>query len=97
MNDSPRRAKGQPLLRGVQRAGVLYAPDDVINAGGIISVAHEYRGDLPWARVKPEIDKIPARLMEIFERACREGRPASAVADEMARERLARGPRRMAA
>jgi leucine dehydrogenase len=79
------------------RAGVLYAPDYVINAGGIISVAHEYRGDAGWAQVKAEIDKIPARLTEIFERARREGRPTSAVADQMARERLAQGARRMVA
>jgi hypothetical protein len=34
------------------------------------------------------------RLTEIFERARRENRATSAVADEMARERLARPPRR---
>jgi leucine dehydrogenase len=92
-NQLARDEDGEALMR----AGILYAPDYVINAGGIISVAHEYRGDAGWAQVKAEIDKIPARLTEIFERARREGRPTSAVADQMARERLAQGGRRMVA
>jgi leucine dehydrogenase len=72
----------------LMQAGILYAPDYVINAGGIVSVAREYQGGATSAEVRAEIGKIPARLTEIFERARREGRATSAVADEMARERL---------
>ena len=92
-NQLARDEDGDALMR----AGILYAPDYVINAGGIISVAHEYRGGATWAQVKAEIERIPARLTEIFERGRREGRPTSAVADQMARERLAAGARRMGA
>ena len=92
-NQLARDEDGEALLR----AGILYAPDYVINAGGIISVAHEYRGSAGWAQVKAEIERIPVRLTEIFERARRESRSTSAVADEMARERLAAGSRRMVA
>jgi leucine dehydrogenase len=81
----------------VMRAGILYAPDYVINAGGIISVAHEYRGSATAAQVKTEIERIPVRLTEIFERARRENRPTSAIADQMAMERLAAGSRRLVA
>ncbi len=70
-------------------AGILYAPDYVINAGGIISVSHEYHGEASEAQVIADIEHIPARLTEIFERARREGRTTNAVADQMARERLA--------
>ena len=77
-------ADGEALMR----AGILYAPDYVINAGGIISVAHEYRGGATAAQVRAEIEKIPLRLTEIFERARRESKPTSAIADQMARERL---------
>ena len=73
----------------LQAAGILYAPDYVINAGGIISVSHEYRGGATEAEVIAAIHGIPARLTEIFERARRENRTTNAVADEMARERLA--------
>jgi leucine dehydrogenase len=75
----------------LQLAGVVYAPDYVINAGGIISVAHEYYGGATEAQVAAEIHEIPARLTEIFERARRESRPTNAVADQMARQRIGRG------
>ena len=71
-------------------AGILYAPDYVINAGGIISVAHEYRGGGSDAEIDADIGEIPVRLGEIFERARRAHRTTNAVADEMARERLER-------
>jgi leucine dehydrogenase len=76
----------------LQAAGILYAPDYVINAGGIISVSHEYQGAATEAQVIADIHAIPTRLTEIFERARRENRPTSAVADEIARERLGRPP-----
>jgi leucine dehydrogenase len=92
-NQLAREEDGETLMR----AGILYAPDYVINAGGIISVSHEYRGGGTAAQVKAEIERIPVRLTEIFERARREGRPTSVIADQMARDRLAAGTRRMVA
>ena len=72
----------------LQAAGILYAPDYIINAGGIISVSREYQGGASEAQVIADIQVIPARLTEIFERARRENRPTNQVADQMARERL---------
>jgi leucine dehydrogenase len=72
----------------LQAAGILYAPDYVINAGGIISVSREYHGGASEAQVIADIHAIPARLIEIFERARRENRTTNQVADQMARERL---------
>ncbi len=89
--------RAKRMERDCMRAGILYAPDYVINAGGIISVAHEYQGGATAAQVKAEIERIPVRLTEIFERARREGRATSAIADQMARERLVSGTRRMVA
>jgi len=74
----------------LQTAGILYAPDYVINAGGIISVSREYHGGASEAQVIADIQAIPARLTEIFERARRENRPTNQIADQMARERLGR-------
>jgi leucine dehydrogenase len=74
----------------LQAAGILYAPDYVINAGGIISVSLEYHGGASEAQVIADIQGIPVRLIEIFERARRENRPTNQVADQMARERLGR-------
>ncbi|MGN6451499.1 MAG: amino acid dehydrogenase, partial [Steroidobacteraceae bacterium] len=72
-------------------------PDYVINAGGIISVSHEYQGGATEAQVIADIHAIPTRLTGIFERARRENRTTNEVADEMARERLARRPRALVA
>ncbi len=69
---------------------VLYAPDYVINAGGVISVAHEYLGMNDPAWVEARIAAIPDRLDAIFRRAARTGEATSRIADELARERLAR-------
>ena len=71
-------------------AGILYAPDYVINAGGIISVGREYLGGATAASIEREIHKIPERLTTIFERSRREGRPTSDIADEIARHKIGR-------
>jgi leucine dehydrogenase len=86
-NQLARDSDGQALMS----AGVLYAPDYVINAGGIISAAREYQGGFTAAQVRAEIEQIPGRLAEIFERARCEGQPTNVIADRMARERLGRG------
>ncbi|GAC1452041.1 MAG: Glu/Leu/Phe/Val dehydrogenase dimerization domain-containing protein [Steroidobacteraceae bacterium] len=89
-------AQGQDGM-ALLAADILYAPDYVINAGGIISVAREYYGGATEAQVTAEIQGIPQRLTEIFERARRENRTTNAVADQMARERLARHPQQRVA
>jgi leucine dehydrogenase len=65
--------------------GILYAPDYVINAGGIISVAREYLGVSHEAEVRDEVKRIPERLEAIFAEAESSGRPTGAVADDLAR------------
>lgn len=70
-------------------AGVLYAPDYVINAGGIISVGREYLGGATAESILAEIYRIPVRLTEIFARSSATNRPTSELADEMARQLLA--------
>jgi leucine dehydrogenase len=77
--------------------GVLFAPDYVINAGGIISVAHE-RLELGGDReVDSAIARIPGRLTEIFSQARLENRPTSEVADRFAQEKIATVSRRAVA
>jgi len=71
--------------------GILYAPDYVINAGGIINVALEYLGHGDRAEVEARIAQIPERLRDIWARSKATGRPAAHVADEMARALIGRG------
>ena len=70
---------------------ILYAPDYVINAGGIINVSHEYHGDSSEEAVRGEISKIPLRLEAIFAKANETGRPTNELADEYARRLIAAG------
>jgi len=65
--------------------GILYAPDYVINGGGIINVAHEYLGAGGDDEVRTDIEKIPGRLQAIFETAEASGKPTNIVANELAR------------
>jgi len=81
----------------LQAADILYAPDYVINAGGIVSVTREYLGGSSEGEVTAEIHGIPARLTEIFERARRESRPTNVVADQLAQDRIDSGHRRLVA
>ena len=71
--------------------GILYAPDYVINAGGIINVGLEYLGQGDEAEVMARIAKIPARLIEVWDESDRTGAPAAAVADAIARRLIGRG------
>ncbi|MGJ8559277.1 MAG: Leu/Phe/Val dehydrogenase [Litorimonas sp.] len=73
----------------LKQRGVLYAPDYVINAGGIINVAAEVSGDYDPAWVTGKLDQLEETLGEVFDRAAREDRTTQDVADEMARQRMA--------
>ena len=70
---------------------ILYAPDYVINAGGIISVSHEYYGGSSEDKVRADVEKIPARLQTLFAEANETGRPTNELADEYARRLIAAG------
>jgi leucine dehydrogenase len=65
--------------------GILYAPDYVINSGGIISVAREYLGQSCEDEVRAEIERIPERLEAIVKEAEESGEPTNLVADKLAR------------
>ncbi|ROR35208.1 Glu/Leu/Phe/Val dehydrogenase dimerization domain-containing protein [Inmirania thermothiophila] len=77
------------------RRGILYAPDYVINAGGVIDVCYEHLG-LDPAGLRAHIERIGDNLAEIFRRAEREGRPTAWVADRIAESRFAAGLHRAA-
>ncbi|WP_174286819.1 Glu/Leu/Phe/Val dehydrogenase [Sphingomonas bacterium] len=70
--------------------GIVYAPDYVINAGGIINVGLEYLGQGNEAEVMARIARIPARLGEIWDESERTGTPAAHVADAIARRLIGR-------
>ena len=72
--------------------GILYAPDYVINAGGVIALALEGKeGDA--SDLERRLEAIGITLGGIFARARQSGRLPGVLADEMARQRLARARR----
>ncbi|MEE4279596.1 MAG: Glu/Leu/Phe/Val dehydrogenase dimerization domain-containing protein [Halieaceae bacterium] len=67
--------------------GILYCPDFLINAGGIIDVHFQRSG---WSRsgLERSIAAIGERLEEVLRRADESRRPTSAIAEDLAREML---------
>lgn len=81
-------ATPQDGLRLADR-GVLFAPDYVVNAGGIINVAAEYLG---WdtAAVRERVDATGERLIDVLDLADAQGVAANVAADARARDIIAR-------
>ncbi|NVK23189.1 MAG: Glu/Leu/Phe/Val dehydrogenase [Kangiellaceae bacterium] len=75
----------------LMQKGVLYAPDYVINAGGIINVSFEENYNLEAALSK--VDEIYGTLTEVFEASDSQKRPTNIIADELARQRVAAAKR----
>ena len=63
---------------------ILYAPDYVINGGGITSVSLEYMRDKTEADVRAQIALIPGRLTDIFAASDKQQTPTNVIADSMA-------------
>ena len=71
--------------------GILYAPDYVVNAGGIINILMELEGGRKgYDRAKAErlAKKIPLTLQEVFRKARAQGITPAQAADELAQARL---------
>jgi valine dehydrogenase (NAD+) len=68
--------------------GILYAPDYVVNAGGVVQVADEIEG-FDFQRAKARVAKIFDTTRAIFELAQRDGVPPAVAADHLAERRIA--------
>ncbi len=83
--------------RALFEKGMVYAPDFVINGGGIINVAAEIRAldkgaayDPAWVEAK--LDRLMTTLEEVLQRSKDEDRPTHEIADRIARSRITRQP-----
>ncbi len=87
-------ATNNPLLRPehgrrLEERGILYAPDYVINAGGIIHIAVSLqRGGYDEAASNRRVERIPEALREVWSMARDTGIPASDAADRVAEQIL---------
>lgn len=68
---------------------ILYAPDFIINAGGIINASKEFslRGYCA-KEAREHVDKIYDILLDVYDRADRESKTTHLIAEEMAEENL---------
>jgi leucine dehydrogenase len=69
--------------------GILYAPDYVVSAGGLIAGMEEVAGFDPRV-ANQKVRRVGQTLTEVLEVAESEGIPHSAAADRLARDRIAR-------
>jgi leucine dehydrogenase len=76
--------------RRLHDRGILYAPDYVINAGGIINVCTEFLGDGDASLVRDRIEGIPVRLEQIWSESQASSRDPASVADAMAQRLIGR-------
>lgn len=73
--------------RELEKLGILYAPDYVINGGGVINVYGELQG---WTmeRAKRKAQEIYDTILRVFSIAERDGVPSFEAADRLAEERI---------
>jgi leucine dehydrogenase len=75
----------------LHQRGILYAPDYVINAGGIINICTEYLDDGDASVVRSRIEGIPERLEQVWTESATTGLDPASVADAMAQRLIGRG------
>ncbi|GAA0495938.1 Glu/Leu/Phe/Val dehydrogenase [Alkalibacterium indicireducens] len=73
----------------LEEMGLIYAPDYIINSGGVIQVADEFNGGYNEARARMSIDRVYDQIEKVFAIAERDGIPSYKAADILAEERIA--------
>lgn len=74
----------------LQDRGILYCPDYVVNAGGIINIAGEIEGNYSPDWVEKKLQGVEKTLEQIIDLAAETDRSTDTIADEMARGRIGR-------
>lgn len=74
-------------IERLSQKGILYVPEFIGNAGGLINASSMYRYNEPSVG-NAKIDNITNILLKVFQRAEAEGKPTTEVAEEIAKENL---------
>jgi valine dehydrogenase (NAD+) len=78
--------------KALSERGILYAPDYLVNAGGVIQVgdeaAHLHDGGFSFERARARAERIFDTTVEILRRSKSDGVPPGATADRLAEERM---------
>ncbi|MGB3625276.1 MAG: Glu/Leu/Phe/Val dehydrogenase [Henriciella sp.] len=78
----------------LRHKGILYAPDYVINGGGIINVAAEISGEYSRDWVMSKLDVMIDTLGQVLDEALSADEPTYLVSERIARSRIAAAPSR---
>jgi valine dehydrogenase (NAD+) len=85
-------ANNQLAYPGIEKTladlGIVYAPDYLVNAGGVIQVADELHG-FNFDRARARAEQILATTRQILVMADADGVPPAAAADQLAERRIA--------
>lgn len=71
----------------IHKKGIIYAPDYVINSGGVINVSDELKG-YNHVRAMNKVEMIYDNLLKVFEISRRDNVPTYLAADRMAEDRI---------
>ncbi|GAC1536869.1 MAG: branched-chain amino acid dehydrogenase [Acidimicrobiales bacterium] len=78
------------VAEALQARGIVYAPDFVVNAGGIINISQELEpGGYDHERAMTQVAVIATTLRRVLERAASTGTTSTAAAEGLARDRIA--------
>jgi len=75
------------VVKLIEERGIVYAPDYVVNAGGVIQVADELNG-FSFDRAKARAEQIFGTTKRILQIAAAEGVPPAVAADRFAERRM---------
>lgn len=73
----------------IHEKGIFYAPDYIVNAGGVINIAEELKG-YSLERALKKAAGIYDNVLKVFKISREQGIPAYVAADRLAEERIAR-------
>ena len=77
------------MAEELRRRGILYAPDFIVNGGGIVNIADEFEdGGYNRERAFAHVERIGDRLLQVFARAEAEGVTTEVAAERIAEERI---------
>jgi valine dehydrogenase (NAD+) len=79
----------EDLAEVLAERGVLYAPDYVVNSGGLVQVADELEG-FSFERARKRVDGVFDTTLEVLERAGRDGVTPETAAEAIAQARIDR-------
>lgn len=78
------------LAEELRRLDILYAPDFIVNGGGIVNISDEFEdGGYRRERAFERVAQIGQRLLAVFERAQADGVTTEVAAERIAEERIA--------